>query len=112
MQCVLHFCYIDKNFSSIQILVNKKYFHQFSFKFIKTFFISPASIYATLSGGNPRLAFHISTFLHSLFFHWIPFVYFSRWRYIHPETNPTSQPSLRGVGSGTGPNWTLGRRYG
>src|SRR6218665_687453 len=33
-------------FSSIQLLVNKKLFHQSSFKFIKSVFISPASIYA------------------------------------------------------------------
>src|SRR6218665_790751 len=64
VQCATHFRYMDKNFSSIQLLVNKKYFHQSSFKFIKTFFISPASICATLfikvrgkSGGweSPRL---------------------------------------------------------
>src|SRR6218665_518613 len=48
MQCVPHFHYVHKNFSSIQLLVNKKFFHQFSIKLIKTFFISPASIYATL----------------------------------------------------------------
>src|SRR6218665_836418 len=49
-------------FSSIQFLVNEKFIHQSSFKLIKTFFISPASIYATLftkvggkSGGkSPR----------------------------------------------------------
>src|SRR6218665_3244679 len=36
---VLHiFTTYTRMFSSIQILVNKKYFHQFSFKFIKNFF--------------------------------------------------------------------------
>ena len=34
--------------SPIQLLVNKKFFQESSFKFIKTFFISPAYIYATL----------------------------------------------------------------
>src|SRR6218665_2013711 len=43
--------------SSIQLLVNKKFFHQSSFKLIKSFFISSASIYATLFvkvGGRVR----------------------------------------------------------
>src|SRR6218665_2530860 len=52
-------------FSQIQLLVNKKFFHQSSFKLIKTVFISPASIYATLfnkagrspGGKCPRLKF-------------------------------------------------------
>jgi len=35
-------------FSSIQLLVNKKLFHQSSLKLIKTSFISPASMYVTL----------------------------------------------------------------
>ena len=43
MQCVPHFHYVHKNFSSIQLLVNKKFFHQFSLKLIKNSFISPAS---------------------------------------------------------------------
>src|SRR6218665_2579381 len=61
-------------FSSILLLVNKKFFHQSSFKLIKTFFISPASIYATLfikvrgkvrGGGSPRLVFlRIGSFCH------------------------------------------------
>src|SRR6218665_508093 len=47
-------------------------------------------------------AFHISVFFHSLFFtcHWNSFVYFSRWRYLHPATNP---PPLPGFGIGTRP---------
>jgi len=49
---------------SLLLPVNKKFFHQFSFKLIKTFFISPVSICATLFikvggkvrvGGSPRL---------------------------------------------------------
>ena len=43
--------------ASIQLLVNEKFIHQCSFKLIKTFFISPASIYATLFikvGGKVR----------------------------------------------------------
>src|SRR6218665_2356161 len=37
---------------------------------------------------------------HSLFFtcHWISFVYFSRWRYLHPTTNP---PPYSRLGTGT-----------
>ena len=35
-------------FSSIQLLVNEEFFHQSSFYLIKTSFISPASISATL----------------------------------------------------------------
>ena len=50
-----------RSFSSIQLLVNEKFIHQSSFKLIKHFFISPASIYATLfikvgrksPGGSP-----------------------------------------------------------
>ena len=51
-------------------------------------------------------AFHISVFFHSLFFtcHWISLVYFSRWRYLHPATNPLPLPDL---GTGTGPQWTV-----
>src|SRR6218665_3796872 len=44
-------------FSSIQLLVNEKFIHQSSFKLIKTFYIIPASIYATLFikvGGKVR----------------------------------------------------------
>src|SRR6218665_2335794 len=35
-------------------------------------------------------AFHISVFFYSLFFncHWISFVYFLWWWYLHPTTNP------------------------
>jgi len=38
---------------------------------------------------------------HSLFFtcHWISFVYFSQWRYLHPLFLP-------GLWTGTGPQWT------
>src|SRR6218665_3013097 len=55
---VRHIFTTDKRiFSSIQLLVNQKFFHQSSFKLIKTFFVSPASIYATLfikvRGRNP-----------------------------------------------------------
>src|SRR6218665_3566398 len=65
MQCVPHFHYIDKIFSSIQLLVNKKFFHQSSFMLVKTCFIRPASIYATLfikvgrgeSGGKSETRF-------------------------------------------------------
>jgi len=48
MQFLSHFHYIDKIFSSIQLLVNDKFIQQSSFKLIKTFFIRLASIYATL----------------------------------------------------------------
>src|SRR6218665_32693 len=55
-------------------------------------------------------AFHIWVFFHSLFFtcHWISFVYFSQWRYLHLATNP---PSVPGLGVGTGPQWTPRRSY-
>src|SRR6218665_1267145 len=85
MQCLPHFHYVDKKFSSIQLLVNEKFIHQSSFKLIKTFFISLASIYATLfikggrekSGGKvrgesprPELQIHAMVkrmgFIHSL----------------------------------------------
>jgi len=45
--CHIFTTYI-RTFLSIQLLVNNKFFHQSSFKLIKTFFISPASIYAIL----------------------------------------------------------------
>src|SRR6218665_4094592 len=63
MQCSQHFHYTDTHFSSIQLLVNNKFCHQSSFKLIKTSFIGPASIYATLcikvggkSEGSPEEA--------------------------------------------------------
>ena len=59
--CSVHHIFKTRIFSSIQLLVNKKFFHQSRFKFIKTFFISPASNYTTLfikfgeegPGGSP-----------------------------------------------------------
>src|SRR6218665_140963 len=45
--CSVHHIFKTRIFSSIQLLVNKKFFHQSRFKFIKLFFISPSSIYAT-----------------------------------------------------------------
>src|SRR6218665_826626 len=55
-------------------------------------------------------AFHISVFFHSLFFtcHWISFIYFSQWQYLHPATNP---PPFPGFGTDTGPQWTLRCSY-
>ena len=46
-------------------------------------------------------------FFRSLCFacHWISFVYFSRWRYLHPATNPPPSPGL-GPAQGHSP-WTL-----
>jgi len=49
MQCAPNIFNTDTRMClSIQLLVNKKFFHQSSFKFIQISFISPASIYATL----------------------------------------------------------------
>src|SRR6218665_3187498 len=68
-------------FSSIQLLVNEKFIHQSSFKLIKTFFICPASIYATLfikvggesgggeSGGSPRSVSHVCLYTHTSLIH-------------------------------------------
>src|SRR6218665_1153942 len=46
----------------------------------------------------------IWVFSHSLFFtcHWISFVYFSQWRYLHLATNP---PPVTGLGTSAGPQW-------
>src|SRR6218665_260063 len=76
-----HFHYIDKNFFINPASSNKKFFHESIFKLIKTFFISPASIYATLfikvggkspGGKSPRLVMDhdivITTYLHSIIY--------------------------------------------
>src|SRR6218665_1375064 len=50
-------------------------------------------------------AFHICVFFHSPLFtcHWISFVYFSQWRYLHLVTNP---PPVSELGTGTAPQLT------
>src|SRR6218665_1778132 len=69
--------------------------------------LSPASV------GVHRLSLDLLPYLgffHSLSFtcHWISFVYFSPWRYLHPATNPPPSP---GIGIGTGSQRTLRRSF-
>ena len=66
--------------------------------------------FASAHGGGHRLSLrhpYLGVF-HQLIFtcHWISFVYFSRWRYLHPATNPPSPPGLE---TGIGPQRTLRR---